>query len=161
MRGSGPIGLLLLVPALLAVLAADVLWPALREAGGRITCWPPLARLRERIGRLPVFLALPLFLIPEVCSRLGWVVSAWLILHGQAWRGLGIYVSTKLIAGSLALWMCSACLPVLLRVPSFAAAHGALLRSRQAASTWLRRRSGGRFAATMSRVRARRLTAGS
>ncbi len=161
MRGSGPVGLLLLVPALLAVLAADVVLPALGRAGHVVAAWPWLVRLRERIGRLPVVLALPLFLIPELCSRAGWLVSAWLVLHGQAWRGLALYVASKLVAGSLALWICSACLPVLLRVRAFATAHGALLGMQRDAAGWLRRRRGGRFAATMARVRAGRLRAGS
>ena len=161
MRGLGFIGLLLLPAAMLAVLAADVAWPGLRAAGERAGRWPPLVRTRARIGRLPVYFALPLFLIPELCSRGGLVASAWLVLQGHAWRGVAVYVASKVVAGTLALWLGSACLPVLLRVPAFASVYGSLVRMRADGAGWLRRRSGGRFAAAMSRVRAGRIRAGS
>ncbi len=156
MRGLGPTGLLLMPAARLAVLAVDALWPRMRTAGAVVTGWPPLVGLRTRIGRLPVALALPLFLIPEAISRFGWVVSAVMILHGEPLRAIGLYVATKLIAGSLALWICSATLPVLLRVPAFASAYHTVERGRKAAIRWMRRGGGGRFAALMARVRAER-----
>ncbi len=159
MRGFGLTGLLLMSAARLAVLTMDAVWPRLRRAGALVTGWPPLVGLRTRIGRLPVALALPLFLIPEAISRSGWVVSAVLILHGEPLRAIGCYLGTKLIAGSLALWICSATLPVLLRVPAFASAYHTVERGRKAAMGWVRRGGGGRFAALMARVRAERDTA--
>ena len=155
MRGTA---ILLLPIASVAVFAADTAWPFVRRVGAVMAQWPPLARLRARAGRLPVVVALPLFLIPELCSRLGWVVSVWLAVQGQPWRGLAVYIGTKLVAGSLALWICSACLPVLLRVRAFAAAHGALLTTQQSAGRWLRTNGGGRLAAAMAYRRNARLT---
>ncbi len=159
MRGLGPTSLLLVPAARLAVLTMDAVWPRLRWARALVTGWPPLVGLRTRISRLPVALALPLFLIPEAISRFGWVVSAVLILHGEPLRAIGFYLGTKLIAGSLALWICSATLPVLLRVPAFAAAYHAVERGRTAAMGWVRRGGAGRFAGLMACVRAERDTA--
>ena len=158
MHGPRAAGLLLpfaFAAAFATVIAVDVAWPFVRRLGSAITSWPPLARLRERAGRLPVAIALPLFLIPEACSRFGWVVSVWLALHGQPWRGLAVYVATKLIAGSLALWICAACLPVLLRVRWFATAHQALLAAQLSAASWVRGRATGRFGAAVALQRAR------
>ena len=154
MRGPG-IAALLLPAAFMTVFAADVLWPSVRRLGSTMGHWPPLARLRERAGRLPVAVALPLFLIPELCSRLGWVVSVWFALQGQPWRGLAVYVGTKLIAGSLALWIYSACLPVLLRVRAFAAVHAAMFAAQRSAATWWQARAPGPFAAAVARQRGR------
>ena len=156
MRETGPIGILLRPPALLAVLAVEIMWPRLRAVGQAVARWTPVARLHAWVGRLPVFIALPLFLIPEACSRLGWVVSAWLVLRGEPWRALAVYGGSKLIAGSLALWIYFACLPVLLRVRAFAAVHGAAMAARGRAAAWFRQRGGGRLASAMARVRAQR-----
>ncbi len=97
------------------------------------TGWPPLARLRAAIGRLPPALALPLFLVPELCSRGGWAMSAWLLWQGHAGRAMAVYAATKLLAGGSALWIYAACEPALLRIPWFAATHGAATRWRRAA----------------------------
>ena len=152
------VGRLLLVPAMLAVCGHDILWPPLRRGVGLVLAWGPLVRLHHRIGRLPAGVALPLFLVPEACSRLGWVLSAWILLHGHAWRALAVYAATKLVAGSIALWVCSACLPALLRVRVFAAVHAAVVRSQRDLADWARRHTGARFGAAMARVRARSVT---
>ena len=147
-------GRLLLVPvSVLAVVLADTVWPRLLGLASMVTLWPPLVRLRDRVGRLPTAAALLLFVIPEACSRSGWVISAWLVLHGEPWRALACYVGTKLLAVTLALWVCSASLPVLLRVKLFAQIHGRALRQRQAASDWVHRNGGWLLAEEMARRR--------
>jgi hypothetical protein len=76
MSVMGAARILLMALAWSAVLLADRVLPRIREFGR----WGPLARLHGRVGRLPAMVALPLFLIPELCSRLGWIVSAWMLL---------------------------------------------------------------------------------
>ena len=139
--------------ARLAVVLADIVWPSLAAPLGRVTMWPPLVRLRDRVGRLPPVGALLLFIVPETCSRSGWVISAWLVLHGEPWRALACYAATKLLAVLLALWVCSASLPVLLRVPAFARIHGGIVRNREAAANWLYGHGGERLGAEMARHR--------
>lgn len=161
MRGHGLAGLVLLPAAILAVALSDVVWPALRRVMATVAGWRPVVRAHAWVGRLPPGVALPLFLVPEAFSRLGWVVSAWLLLHGQGWRALAVYVASKLLAGTLALWICSASLPALLRIRAFAATYGAIKRAQQSGLHWLRRGGGGRFGAVRDAVRARRVRAGS
>ena len=148
--------LFLVIASVFAVVLADAVWPRLRALVGLVTMAPPLVRLRERVARLPVAGALLLFLIPEACSRSGWVISAWLVLHGEPWRALACYAATKLLAVLLALWVCSAGLTVLLRVPVFARVHAGVLRRHKAAADWMSRHGGGRLAGEMARRRAHR-----
>ena len=127
MSPSGPAGRLLLALSAVALRTRAAVWPV-AQAIGR---FPPLARLRAAIGRLPPGLALPLFLAPELCSRGGWAGSAWLLLSGYPWRAAALYAATKLLAGGAALWIYAACEPALLRVAWFAALHGAVGRIRR------------------------------
>jgi hypothetical protein len=150
----------LLIPAAtLVVLAQDVVWPLARSAGGRFAAWRVLAPLRRRVAALPAAAALPLFLVPELCSRCGTLVSAWLLLQGDGWRALAIYAGSKLFAGATALWIYTACEPALLRVRAFAMIHGAVGELRRAALARARRRAprAGQFAALLRRTRARNL----
>lgn len=126
---------LLMVPVVATVaLFQDIIWPALQSAGDRIVAWPPLLPTRRWIGRLPAVVALPLFLVPEAFSRVGTLVSAWLLLYGDGWRALAIYAATKVFAGGTALWIYTACEPALLRIKLFATLHAAMGRQRRA---WL------------------------
>ena len=125
-----------------AMAAASILrsftWPIMQAVGR----WPPLARLHAALARMPPWLALPMFLVPELCSRAGWVASVWLLLAGHPGRAMAAYVVTKILAGGTALWIYFACEPALLRVGPFAAAHRTLGRFRRAATgrlrAWLR-----------------------
>jgi hypothetical protein len=120
LRGLQRADLLFLLPALAVVLVQDILWrrgTAVAVALGR---FGPLPRLRAWLGRQPPAIALPLFLVPEICSRGGWLVSAWLLLQGEPLEAVMLYGGTKLIAGLSALWIYVACEPALLRVRWFA-----------------------------------------
>ncbi len=70
-----------------------------------------------------------------------------------------VYAATKLIAGSLALWIYSACLPALLRVRAFAVLHASLLTVQRRLAAGLGHRTGGSFAAATAWLRARRTLA--
>ena len=145
----------LMVPvAVMVVLGQDVVWPFILDAGRRIAAWPPLLPLRRRLARLPAVVALPLFLVPELCSRCGWLMSAWLLLQGDWWRAVAVYAGTKLLAGGTALWIYTACEPALLRNRWFAAAHNLVGAMRRAFLDWLRRSSRpDGFPALLRRVR--------
>ena len=110
--------------------------------------------------RLPAAAALPLFLVPEAFSRLGTLLSAWLLLHGDLWRALAVYAGAKLIAGLAALWIYGACLPTLLQIKAFAAVHGGLDTMRRSAVAAARERlpAGGRFASLLCSMRGRLAT---
>lgn len=145
----------LLIPALLAVLAEDVLWRAVSALLRWVRRLGPLQRLHARISRLPPGVALPLFLVPEAASRGGWLASAWLLLHGAVQEAMLVYVVTKLIAGLSALWVYRACEPALLRVRWFARVHGMVLQLRGTARAWRAAvlPGGGRFMMLRQRLR--------
>jgi hypothetical protein len=140
--------------ARLVLLMGDRLWPGVLAWLRAIGRAGPLPRLRAAVARMPPWLALPLFLIPEVASRTGWVASVWLLLEGQVWAALITYVATKLLAGAAAFWIYHACAPALLRVHWFAQGHGAMLGLRHTASAWLASAVPRRFRARLQRLRA-------
>lgn len=127
MRRSPLANCLLLAPAIVLVLALDAGAAAFRRAAG-VAAWlgqrGRLPALEARIGRLPPAVALPLFLVPEICSRFGWLTSGWLLLQGRAQAALLVYLGSKLVAGLAALWIFRACEPALMRIGWFAALHG-------------------------------------
>ena len=148
----------LLAPlALLAILAQDVLAPFARRVGRSTADWPLLGPLRRWIMQLPAAAALPLFLVPEIFSRLGTLLSAWLLLHGDIWRALAVYAAARLIAGVTAIWIYTACLPALLQIKAFATIHAGVhtLRRSMMATARARLPTGGRFAAVLSSLRDR------
>ena len=153
-----PVADFVLLPlAAIAVLGHDIVWPTLCTIGRRIAGWRPLLPLRQAVGRLPVLPALVLFLVPELCSRAGTLASAWLLLNGDWWRALAVYVGAKLLAGGTALWIYTACEPVLLRMRLFAAMHGAIGAFRVAAAARMPRGARpGRWAVLCDRIRAHR-----
>ena len=110
----------------------------------------PLGRWRAGVARLRPWAALPLFLIPEACSRGGTLLSAWVLLHGEGWKALAVYAAAKLFAGSLAWWIYSACRPALLQLRAFAWLHAATTTLGRALT---RRRGGRRLAAVIARLR--------
>ncbi len=131
-------GLTLLTAIVVVVLADSLRWLWLTSAAAsvRLGRWRRLLRLRARVARLPPGVALPLFLVPELCSRCGWIVSAWLLLGGETLLALLVYAGSKLVAGVAAVWIYQACEPALMQIRWFAAlshrmsAMGTALRSR-------------------------------
>lgn len=115
--------LLLLPPAIVVVLVNDLAWTgakALLRLLGRIA---GLERLRARMARLPVWLALTLFLIPEVASHLGTVAAAVALVERGPIAAVVVYVVTKATATLIAVWIYQACEPALLTVRWFARLH--------------------------------------
>jgi hypothetical protein len=130
--------------AVVFVFVQDVLWPFGVRAGTRVANCRVLAPARRWVASLPAVAALPLFLVPEICSRLGTFASAWLLLQGDVWRALAVYVATKLFAGMTALWIYTACLPALMQVRAFAAVHDVIVGLRQVVVDTLRAKLPGR-----------------
>jgi hypothetical protein len=96
-----------------------------------------------------------MFLVPEVASRGGWIVSAWLLLQGAVQEAMLVYVVTKLLAGLSALWIYQACEPALLRVGWFARMHGMGQRLHGSVRRWRGAvlPGGGRFMRLRQRLR--------
>jgi hypothetical protein len=160
MRRCRPIDVLLMPPARLVVLVGDRLWPGLQAALYAIERFGPLRPLRAYVARMPPRQAIPLFLVPELASRAGWMASVWLLVEGQAWVALFTYVATKLLAGAAALWIYHACAPTLMRLRWFAHWHHAVLGLRHAAWVWLAAATPRRFRAMLRWLRAGSSAAG-
>ncbi len=145
---------LLLPLALLVLLFQLVYQRGLRPLRCRVSSAlhhrTPLGRWHAGVARLSPLAALPLFLIPEACSRGGTLLSAWVLLHGEGWKALAVYAAAKLFAGSLAWWIYSACRPALLQLRAFAWLHAATTTLGRALT---RRRGGRRLTAVVARLR--------
>ena len=93
--------------ALLLGLAAIVLaiedwgWRPLSDWLGRITRWPPLARLEARVREVPPPVALALFLVPALALFPIKLVALWLIHLGRSWLGVVVILAAKLLGTAL------------------------------------------------------------
>ncbi len=91
----------------LLVLAAAVLfieewgWRPLTAWAARLTQWPPLARLEERIRRASPRAALALFLVPAAALFPIKLAALWAIHRGDAWLGLAVILAAKLLGTAL------------------------------------------------------------
>jgi len=118
-----------LIPAMAVVLViagAARLWRMGAGAFGWLGAMPPVTWLTHQVGRLPAAVALPLFMVPELFSRAGWVVSVWLLVEGRAQTALLVYAGSKLVAGLAALLVYRACRPALMSIGWFARMHDAI-----------------------------------
>ncbi len=154
MRDWRALDVLLVAPALIVVLVQDRARPFARRLSSLLHSRTPLGRWHAGMARLPPAAALPLFLIPEACSRGGTLLSAWVLLHGEGWRALAVYAGAKLFAGSTAWWIYSACRPALLRWRAFFHLHAMAAAVGRAMT---RRRGDGRFTTVLARLRSSRL----
>ncbi len=121
---------LLFPAALLAVLVEDVIW---RGANASLRGLRGLAAVRwlaAQLGRLPGWLALPLFLVPEGVGRLGELWAIVLVVHGHVRSAVAVYIVVRLLATLLAVFVFQSCEVALMQVAWFAAMIGWVRRVR-------------------------------
>lgn len=114
--------------ALLLTLAA--LWFFLEEFGwhplaawlGRLTRWPPWARLEARIARAPPRPALLLFLLPAALLLPVKLLALQLMHSGQPLAGLSVIVAAKLVGTAIGGRLFVLLRPQLMRLRYFARA---------------------------------------
>jgi hypothetical protein len=93
--------------ALLLTFAAVLLfveewgWRPLAAALGRLTRWPPWARMEARIAALPPRMALLVFLVPVVLLFPVKVLALWLLREGRAGLGLAVILGAKLVGTAI------------------------------------------------------------
>ena len=73
------------------------------------------------LGTLSGYVALPIFLVPELIGRGGELWSIALFVRGNAMSGVIVYASVRLVAALLAVFVYHACEAALLRIRWFAA----------------------------------------
>ncbi len=80
---SRGLDLLLLPPALLLVLVEHVLWAGSRAILRGIAGLAPVRAAQRGLGLLPPYAAVPLFLVPELCSHGAGIWATVLLARGH------------------------------------------------------------------------------
>ncbi len=120
----------LLPLALIVVVLEDVLWAGAKLALRAITALPAIRRLEAWLTTLPIWIALPLFLVPEVLGKLGELWALALMAQGHVRSGVLAYLAVRVVASLIVVFIYHACEPNLLRVGWFAWAVGRVHRIR-------------------------------
>lgn len=120
----------LLPLALLVVVLEDVLWAGAKFTLRSITALPPVRRVEAWLTTLPAWVALPLFLVPEVLGKLGELWALALMAQGHVRSGVFAYLAVRVVASLIVVFIYHACEPNLLGVRWFAWAVGVVHRVR-------------------------------
>jgi hypothetical protein len=122
--------LVLLLPALLLVLLEHVLWAGSRAILRGIAGLGAVRAAQLWLGLLPPYAAVPLFLVPELCSHGAGIWATVLLARGHVVTATLIAVVFKGVATLVLVWIYQACEPALLRVAWFARVHNSVLTAR-------------------------------
>jgi hypothetical protein len=123
--------LLLLLPALLLVLVEHVLWAGSRAILHGIAGLAPVRAAQLWLELLPPYAAVPLFLVPEMCSHGAGIWATVLLARGHVVTATSIAVLFKGAATLVLVWIYQATEPALLRVAWFARLHDGVLAARR------------------------------
>jgi hypothetical protein len=125
------VDLLLLPPALLLVLLEHVLWAGSRAILRGIAGLAAVRAAQHWLGLLSPYAAVPLFLVPELCSHGAGIFATVLLARGHVVAATLIVVLFKGAATLVLVWIYQACEPALLRVAWFARVHNSVLAARR------------------------------
>jgi hypothetical protein len=109
--------------AALLLLLEEWFWDAGGRLAGHIANWAPLRALEQRIGRLPPYPALCLFVLPGLLLFPVKVLAVLAIAHGHAATGIATIVAAKLGGAALVARVYVLTLPSLRQLPWFARWH--------------------------------------
>jgi hypothetical protein len=123
--------LLLLPPALLLVVLEHVLWAGSRALLRRIADVAMVRASQHWLARLPPYVAVPFFLVPDLCSHVAGIWATVLLARGHVVTATLIVVIFKGAATVVLVWIYQACAPALLRVAWFARLHHSVLAARR------------------------------
>jgi hypothetical protein len=128
---SRGLDLLLLLPALLLVVMEHVLWAGSRAILRGVAGLGATRATQLWLGLLPPHAAVPLFLVPELCSHGAGIWATVLLARGHAVTATLIAVLCKGVATLVLVWIYQSCEPALLRVAWFARVHNSVLAARR------------------------------
>ncbi len=111
----------LLPIALVVVVLEDVVWAGLIHLLRGLNGLPAVRRLAERLGRLPGWAALPVFLVLEVLGRVGEFWAFALLVRGELTAGVMAYLGVRVVGTLAAVFVYQSCAAALLRYGWFAA----------------------------------------
>jgi hypothetical protein len=122
--------LLLVLPALLLVVLEHVLWAGSRAILRSVARLAMVRAAALWLGMLPPYAAVPLFLVPDLCSHAAGIWATVLLARGHVIAATLVVVVFKGVATLVLVWIYQACEPALLRVAWFARLHHAVLAAR-------------------------------
>jgi hypothetical protein len=128
---SRGLDLLLLPLALLVVVLEHVLWAGSRAILHGIAGLGVVRAAQIWLSLLPPYAAIPLFLVPDLCSHAAGIWATVLLAQGHVVAATTIAVLFKGIATLVLVWIYQACEPALLRVAWFARLHHNVLAARR------------------------------
>jgi hypothetical protein len=108
----------------LVILFEEWGWEPLHRAMLWLGRWPPLAWLERRVGALPPYAALAIFLLPTLLLLPIKLLALWLIGQGRAGLGLLVIVIAKLAGTALLAWLFQLTRPALMQLAWFAHWYG-------------------------------------
>jgi len=122
--------ILLLPPALAYVVVERVFWAGAKSLLVQAARIDAVAAVQVRLERLPAWVVLPMFLVPEVFSHVGGFWASYLLVRRE-W--VGALLVGGLVKGTATLaevWIYQSCEGTLLSVQWFAWVHGQFMRGR-------------------------------
>jgi hypothetical protein len=114
---------LLIPPAVLLLLAEEVIWAGLKALMARLGRLPMVARLEARIRTLPPLGAAALFLAPGAAMFPFKLMALWAMAQGHILWGLLVLLAAKLTATALFARIYTLCKPTLMTVGWFVRLH--------------------------------------
>jgi hypothetical protein len=109
--------------AALLLLLEDWLWDIGARMLGAVAAWPPLAALEKRIGALPPYAALALFVLPAALLLPVKLIALFAMTHGHALLGLSVIIAAKVGGAAVVARLYGLTRPTLLSLPWFARWH--------------------------------------
>ncbi len=118
----------MIVLASLFMFLEDWVWDHLAALMAWLARAPVLRWLESRIAALPPYPALALFILPGLLLMPVKIVALWLIAHGQALAGGGVFLAAKVVGTAIVARLFAICRPTLLTVKWFRSVYEWLLR---------------------------------
>ena len=122
----------------LLILFEEWGWEPLQRMLAAIGRWPGLRWLEARIGRLPPYAALALFLLPTLVLLPIKLLALWLIGQGRAWLGALVIVVAKLVGTAIVARLFTLTRPALMQMAWFARIYVRWSAWKEGLLTWVR-----------------------
>ena len=118
----------MIVLAALFMFVEEWIWDHLAALMAWIARAPVFRWLELRLAALPPYPALALFLLPGLLLLPVKIIALWLIAHGQALAGGGVFIAAKIVGTAIVARLFTICRPSLLTVRWFQRLYDWLVR---------------------------------
>ena len=118
----------MIVLAALFMFVEEWIWDHLAAFMAWVARAPVFRWLELRLAALPPYPALALFLLPGLLLLPVKIIALWLIAHGQALAGTGVFITAKIVGTAIVARLFTICRPSLLTVRWFQRLYDWLVR---------------------------------